>query len=244
MIDYALHYAKLGWPVFPLNGKVPAISREKGGRGCLDATTNPDQIETWWKQYPDANIGVATGKTSGLLVVDVDPRKTDTWLDSLHSLSLPPTLTIKTWSGGWHLYFRYFGSDITIGAELLPGIDWRCNGGYVVGAGSLVQGAAYEISKSLPIVDAPRALLEMLLKRKRMSRPVADEAGHMVIPAGTRNETLFALACLLRRFGLEYNSIYEALRAANLDHCEPPTDEEELRQITGSAMRYAPKASA
>ena len=245
MIDYALHYAKQGWPVFPLNGKKPAIPRERGGRGCHDATLDLNRIEEWWREYPEANIGIGTGRRSGLLVVDVDPRKTQAWLDSLHSLALPPTFTVKTWSGGWHLYFRFSGDErISIGTDLLPGIDWRGNGGYVVGAGSVVEGVRYEIAKNLPIAQAPGSLLERILTKRNRPRPAPDECGHMVIQDGQRNATLFSLAGLLRRFGLEYNAILESLRAANADHCEPPVDDDELRQIAGSAMRYAPKERA
>ena len=244
MIDFALHYARQGWPIFPLaeNSKIPAIPRERGGRGCLDATLDLAQIESWWSEYPQANIGIGTGRRSGLLVIDVDPRKTTAWLDSLHSLALPATLTVKTCSGGWHLYFRFSGDErVTIGTELVPGIDWRGNGGYVVGPGSVVNGATYEIAKNLPIASAPASLLERILAKRNRPRPTPDADGHMTIAAGQRNATLFALACLLRRFGLEYNAILESLRATNADHCDPQMEDAELRQIAASAMRYSPR---
>ncbi len=245
MLDYALHYAKLGWPVFPLNGKIPAIPRERGGRGCHDATLDLTRIAEWWREYPDANVGVGTGRRSGLLVIDVDPRHNSRWLDSLNSLELPPTFTVKTWSGGAHLYFRFTGdARITIGTDLLPGIDWRGNGGYVVAAGSIVDGKQYEIAKNLPIARAPDALLERILAKRNRPRPTPDANGHMVIMNGQRNGTLFSLACLLRRFGLEYNAIYESLRATNADHCDPALGDDELRQIAGSAMRYAPRSAS
>ncbi|HUN74385.1 MAG TPA: bifunctional DNA primase/polymerase [Steroidobacteraceae bacterium] len=246
MIELALHYAKSGWPVFPLaaGGKEPAIPKERGGHGCHDATLDLNRIEQWWHEYPSANVGIATGRRSGLLVIDVDPRKCARWLESLHALALPPTFTVKTWSGGWHLYFKFSGDPrITIGTNLLPAIDWRATGGYVVGAGSTVEGVTYEIAKNLPIAVAPTALLERIAKHRKCARPMKDKSGHMVIPDGARNETLFALACLLRRFGIEYNAIYQSLRATNEDHCNPPTDDEELRQIAASAMRYAPENS-
>ena len=83
----ALHYAtQFGWRVFPLHSVdangcscgSPACTGTKPGkhprtaRGCLDATTDPEQIRQWWTQWPDANVGVATG--GGLVVVDIDPR--------------------------------------------------------------------------------------------------------------------------------------------------------------------------
>src|SRR5712692_5894092 len=68
--DAALIYAQNGWPIFPLYGKIPL----KNSHGHRDATTDLDQIEQWWSQHPTANIGLATGEVSGVLVVDMDPR--------------------------------------------------------------------------------------------------------------------------------------------------------------------------
>jgi hypothetical protein len=39
-----------------------------------DATFDPKQIKAWWEKWPQANIGVATGAKSGIVVIDVDPR--------------------------------------------------------------------------------------------------------------------------------------------------------------------------
>lgn len=245
MMDLALHYARRGWPVFPLNGKVPAIPKERGGRGFLDATLNLNLIERWWHEYPSANIGIATGRRSGLLVIDVDPRKNDKWLESLHTLALPPTFAVKTWSGGWHLYFKFSGDPrVTIGADLLPGIDWRGNGGYVVAAGSIVNGATYEISKNLPFVPAPELLIERIAASKSKRRVERNESGHMVIAERRRNDTLMRIGCALRRWGVGYNALLQALRSINEDHCQPALDDAEVRQIAASVVQYPPKESA
>ena len=57
----AVAYAeRLGWPVFPLRGKVPVIpNEEKGGRGHVDATTHAETIVSFWKRYPRSNVGVS-----------------------------------------------------------------------------------------------------------------------------------------------------------------------------------------
>ena len=106
MLAAALAYAeRLGWPVFPCTGKVPAI---KGGRGCLDATTDPATIRRWWSEYTAANIGVAAGAVSGFWVHDIDGeegRQSLADLEDQHG-SLPPTVEQTTGSGGRHLLFR------------------------------------------------------------------------------------------------------------------------------------------
>jgi putative DNA primase/helicase len=241
VIDLALFYASKGWPVFPLaaGAKIPAIPKERGGHGCLDATLERKMIETWWDQYPAANIGIATGRRAGLLVIDIDPRKTSDWLQSVNSLKLPQTFTVRTASGGFHLYFASPAhSKITIGANLLPGIDWRGQGGYVVGAGSIVKGVTYEIVRSCAIVTAPAALLARIGTHKKARVAARDSSGHMVIPDGSRSDHLIRIACAIRRFGVEFNAIYEALKAVNADHCEPGLPEQDLRTIAASAARY------
>jgi hypothetical protein len=233
MIDLALHYISRGWPVFPLHGKKPL----EGSHSFLDATLDVNRAEGMWRADPDANIGIATGRRSGVLVIDIDPRKTE----SVRALQLPPTLTVRTWSGGWHLYLAFDGDPrITIGSDLLPGIDWRGNGGYVVAPGSVVNDITYTIAKNLPIAQAPASLLERIIQGRRRPRVEHDNRGHAVIPSGRRNDTLISIAGCMRRWGVEYNALVAALRAVNADHCRPALDDHELQQIAASAARYAP----
>lgn len=79
MLKYALTYItgngdRHPLPVFPLSegNKTPLIGKKRGGNGCLDATTDPEQVKRWWTTYPNANIGIATGEKSGVIVIDVD----------------------------------------------------------------------------------------------------------------------------------------------------------------------------
>ena len=84
MREAALKYAANGWSVFPVHGmrngrctcgkldcqnpgKHPAVPN-----GFHAATTDRSQIERWWEQDPELNIGIATGRVSGIFVVDLD----------------------------------------------------------------------------------------------------------------------------------------------------------------------------
>lgn len=85
----AMEYAHRGWAVVPLSGKIPIIKDWTNA-----ASTDPDQIRSWWVQNPTANVGIATGARSRLFVLDVDPDKGGD--DSLRNLEeqygpLPPT---------------------------------------------------------------------------------------------------------------------------------------------------------
>jgi putative DNA primase/helicase len=144
-LDGAVAYARRGWPIFPLHsirdgrctcgkdcgrdaGKHPRVEG-----GFKVATTDARQIEEWWRKWPDANIGIATGAVSRIIVIDVDGADGLATLKSLvaqHAF-LPRTAIVKT-ARGWHLYFQ-----MPVGCERIPcstgdGLDVRADGGYVV----------------------------------------------------------------------------------------------------------------
>lgn len=137
----ALRYAEIGFKVFPLAAgtKVPAI---KGGHAVKDASSYEDDILAWGKDYPDANIGIACGLPSGVVVIDVDPRNGGD--DALRSLAakgraIPPCPRAKTGNGGAHFFFRFHPQVANSKNKLGPGIDVKSTGGYVVGAPSWIK---------------------------------------------------------------------------------------------------------
>jgi hypothetical protein len=133
-----------GWIVFPLapGSKVPAIPGAKGGRGCLDATDDEEIIADWSHHIPNANIGIACGEPSGIIVVDFDPRngsrRTVEFLAS-QKKTFPPTVEVETWSGGRHLYYRWESAIKNSKSKLGAGIDIKTTGGYVVAPPSFVR---------------------------------------------------------------------------------------------------------
>src|SRR6266478_8982211 len=84
LLDSALSYAKRGWHVFPIhwptNGKCSCNNPNCENQakhpltqsGFKNATTDPKIISEWWAKWPSANIGIATGAVSGIVVVDID----------------------------------------------------------------------------------------------------------------------------------------------------------------------------
>src|SRR5207247_4122729 len=109
MLDAALAYAKKGWPVFPLapRNKKPLIPKEQGGNGFHDATTDANQIRTWWTVHPDANVAIPTGQISGIVAVDVDGPLGDARLKEILGGVLPTTLINVTSHGHYQLIFAY-----------------------------------------------------------------------------------------------------------------------------------------
>lgn len=134
----ALWYAEQGHPIFPCT---PGEKRPATRHGCLDATTNIDQINQWWAANPNANIGLATGHRVD--VVDLDkPEKEPDILAFFRDGDLPlPVARAKT-PRGVHLYIPATGAGNTV--NLINGVDYRGKGGYVIAPPSrLANGNTY-----------------------------------------------------------------------------------------------------
>ena len=111
MIEFALDYARRGWPVFPCRptNKSPYI------RGGLNAaTTDQETIRRWWQRWPHAMIGVPMGSRSGVWAVDPDPPKKPANRTAARCgqgfaerWKLPATHTEVTPRGGQHVLFKW-----------------------------------------------------------------------------------------------------------------------------------------
>ncbi len=214
--------------------------------GAHDASTDEAKIRRWWDIWPEANIGVATGREAGFFALDVDPRKGGA--DSLASLEakhgkLPRTRTAETGGGGVHYLFNYPDFPIRNSAGTLgPGLDVKGEGGAIVVAPSLhSSGSRYRWRNAAPIADAPRWLLR-LLREARKPRANGGAAIGDAIPEGRRNNTLASLAGTMRRRGMGFDEIEAALLVTNSKRCVPPLAEDEVRKIARSVCRYKPAA--
>lgn len=148
----ALWYAEQGLKVFPLQPgtKIPY----KGSSGCLDASTNPDVVRGWWTDSPDANIGLATGDLVDVFDFDGLTGQTSrahNWelFEQLNVLGVVSTPR----AGGMHLYVPAAGRGNKAG--LLPGVDYRGRGGYVVAPPSRrADGGIYQWTRPLDLEAA------------------------------------------------------------------------------------------
>lgn len=240
-MEYALSYAKQGWHVFPLQpaGKAPLTEH-----GYKDATRDPDLIQQWWSRWPEANVGVATGRVSGIVVLDVDRKHGVDGVVSAAELDLPPTLVIRTPSGGYHLIYKCPAAFVVprrIGVR--PGLDILGEGGYVVAAGSHTQQGLYEIARNRPIAECPQAIIDLATRSSTAPRSPAPEAGEK-IGAGGRNAYLTRIGGKLRRIGFSDDELVAALLVINTTRCDPPVSEAEVRRTANSVARYQPDERA
>lgn len=175
-------YAKEGFRVFPLHwyakietgiacscgnpgctsvGKHPLI---EGGRNA--ATTDTERIDEWWSEWPDANIGIATG--DGLVVLDVDTdegRKALQAEKRKHGMDETAAVMSRR---GFHLYYRVPEGESVKSGDLFPGVEVKADRMAIVAPPSTFpptksESNQYElVSDGLDILEAPQWLIEQI----------------------------------------------------------------------------------
>ena len=251
--EYIKHYALEGLKIFPCksNGKKPITTN-----GYKDATTNASQIDEWWTNYPNANIGLVTGKDANLVVVDVDVKDNAGGMESLEQLENEcgqfDTLMVHSPSGGRHYYFRYPQGNYDIGCKigLRLGIDIRANGGYIIAAGSVIDDIPYQFEdQDKEIAELPDELLKILtaksIKPKSMSRNqvyhASQQSSLIGIKKGYRDATIYKQSCVLRKNDVPYD-VAESKILTIAHNCIPPFPEKEAVKCLKSAFsRFKPK---
>ena len=147
------------------------------------ATVDTAMIDKWWTElYRDHGVGIATGRASGIFVLDVDVAEDKAGDETLADLEarygeLPDTPTVETPSGGAHYYFKIpDGIEIRndAGRRLGQGLDIRGEGGQVVAPPTARAVDAYEwVGETwrLEPADAPRWLIERIAELPKPETP-------------------------------------------------------------------------
>ena len=177
--------SRFGWRVFPLRTDTgtPVFTQWPER-----ATTDFAQIQEWWTgEYASCGVGIATGPESGIWVLDIDVKDADGFkslrdLTHAHGGSVDDftqTMTVRTPSGGAHVYFQWDEAAESEGGirnsakDLAPGLDVRGIRGYVrapgVGAYAIVERDGVKITR---VGCAPEWLVPLCKKRRSTS---ADE---------------------------------------------------------------------
>ena len=190
MLEIAKEYASRGWFVFPIHGitedgkctcgklACPDAGKHPATKnGLKDATKDSAQIEILFSSET-YNIGVVTGKISGITVVDIDvshgKKGAESWSALIEEKGEPETLMAKTGSGGMHVFFKYNSALKTGSNRLGKDIDVRNDGGYVVAPPSKHRsGGVYAWINLSPLDDLPEYLLHVK-KGQRTARKKDD----------------------------------------------------------------------
>jgi putative DNA primase/helicase len=236
-LSAALEYARKGWHVFPLNGKVPYPKT----RGHRDATTDSKQIRAWWKRWPDANVGIACDSQRGPIVVDIDGPSGSAFIDEL---DLPLTREASTGKKTKrHLYFSPAMDNGEILRRIRPfkdaagnklSVDILGDGGYVVAPTSIhpETGRRYKWIHKRSLAPFPAKLAKLL--RETGKRHENAEPLPKIIDEGQRDNLLASLAGTMRRRDASPSAIYAALVAENEARVRPKLPDKDLRRIAKS----------
>lgn len=133
--DAAVAYARAALAVFPC---VPGEKRPLTRHGLSDATTDLSRVAGWWRRWPEANIGLATGLPGGFDVLDIDVHPGGSGFPALRRARQAGlvdgwAVLVRSPSGGVHLYFPV-DPDREQRPWALPRqhVDFRGAGGYVI----------------------------------------------------------------------------------------------------------------
>jgi len=255
-LSNALAYARYGIRVHPCHeiesdgecscGKLGCPSAGKHPRlndWLALATADEAQIRRWWADWPTANVGVATGAGSNLVVLDVDGEIGQAAIRALElehgELPITP-LVLTGGKGGCHYYFAHV-PGLRNAIRFDEGLDIRTDGGLVIGAGSIVKrqyrwDAAFTLGNDLQPANMPEWLVNRIKAAKSPAGNSAAFTMPATLPAGQRNDHLYRLARSLKAKGLTAVSALAALQAENKAKCSPPLEENEIAAISAHAF--------
>jgi hypothetical protein len=259
LLEAALAYLARGLPIFPVCGLVPHTHPDDKGnptpcgdpgkvplvkwKAYQDRLPTEAEVREWFRRWPDANIGMATGHLSKAAVIDLDGELAQHIAQGRGYDHGPHVSTGRV--GGVHRYFQWRESAPTIFARA-DGIDFRGEGGYAILPPSRHRsGNTYRWGEELgdleDLPELPEWIDAMATdSSERAQRSSGGEAVE-IIPQGQRNNRLTSIAGSLRRQAVQEESILEALRLVNARQCQPPLEDTEVRKIAHSIAGYAPQ---
>ena len=230
-----------------------------------------EQVNYWFTQDPDANIGIITGKVSGIVVFDLDSPAAEEYAEEMGGF--PDTVKVKT-GKGYHVYMKYPDFDIGNSVNKDLDIDIRADGGYVVAPGS-IHGSGemydweegYSIDEIDPNMCTPW-MMDYLEDVSKMNKKVSKKKPSVEKPVktveavenktevkndylsilqngsreGERNATATKLIGSLFKKGIEEGIILETIRMWNQQRNHPPLGDSELKGIFNSVKSMESKS--
>lgn len=226
LLNTALEYQRLGFSIIPITpkDKKPIIKwipyQEK--------RATEEEVRNWWNEWSNANIGIITGKISGIVVIDIDTEEIPDWV--------PGTVYSKT-AKGTHHYFKYDSKYPIRNSVKILGkkIDVRGDGGYIVAPPSIhPSGGKYKWLETLDIsnlADFPYDILdkqEKLTIHQKESKRSLDKNN---LEGSRNNATAKKAGSLVKKIdeSLWDTAGWEELKRWNQEKNKPPLDEEELK---------------
>jgi len=231
-LEWALEYLRLGLSVIPVaKDKKPLVQ----WKNFMSIPATPEQVQSWWMQWTDANVGIVTGQLAGITAVDVDSKEELRYVKKLVPATVP---RFTTGRGGQYL-FKWNGESNTVKVNGRD-IDIRGEGGFSVAPESVhSNGSVYKW-----IVPFSRQALTTMpgeLKPSTIESPTTTYA--MSFEQGTRDNDLFHVAVGLRKGGMPHDECLAVLIKQGAA-CTPPVGEADCKIKVDSAYKNVSKTHA
>ncbi|HBE80338.1 MAG TPA: hypothetical protein DDW65_21530 [Firmicutes bacterium] len=253
LLEYALYYHNtLQWSVIPLRkDKKSFIKWEE----FQTRHASEEEILSWWKEWPNANIGIITGQISGIVVLDIDGEGAKTLAPFVAVEPLPQTPKSITRNGN-HYIFKHPGLEVrNFVRKDLADMHFRGDGGYIVAPPSIHETGhiySWEVQPGeIALAPMPKFLLKLCIERDVMlpstgsgksgkhQKKVDAENALSGVPEGQRDASIFQYACSLRSRNVELAEARQLIltMAAN---CSPPFSESQALIKLEQAWKFEP----
>lgn len=254
MKEAALMYRKkYGYSVVPM-GYFKSNGENKGKKRPLIKSWKPyqaelpsiEQITEWWKEWPNAMIGIVTGKLSGICTIDVDEQEGFKVIEDI----LPDSLLIPTYntpSGGCQMVFKMPEFDLRLAVRNIPGCDLRAEGGIAIFPPSYNASGKYEWMEELSIDDIeipclPKAYINIINNKQYIENVTTNNkevtgvtSSNISFEQGSRNNSLFSVAYSLAKGGMERSNVLYVIDNI-AKKTSPPLNDREILTIIDSAF--------
>jgi hypothetical protein len=239
----AMDYLERGFSVIP-------VSRDKKPHVAWTwfqkALPTEGEVERWWKQWPEANIGLVCGRRASLVVFDSDSEKAEAYIKDSGGLPVcPQSITAK----GRHYFFKHPGFDVRPDVNKKRDLDIRGDAAYVVVPPSVHEnGHIYEWAPGLSLfaVDLPDMRpwqLDYIKKHcgingsAQADNPKNWEVEYLKgVRKGERNSACAKLAGLYLHWGLRPIEVFFLLVGWNTRN-RPPLCAQEISMTVKSIAR-------
>jgi hypothetical protein len=218
--------------------------------GFNDASSDLERIAELFTRWPGDNVGHKTGRASGTVIIDVDPRNGG--MQTLRGLQvehgyLPPTRLHATGGGGFHYVLGYPEGVKELPSRTIgPGVEVKVDGAGVVLPPSIhASGGRYEVLIDAPLAPLPWWVAELARELRVLPGGAEQPTGsrfklpeNIYETESPRNRTLFDYGCSLRAHGWDHAAILAELQCVNAERCIPPMSDYEVQKIARSAASY------
>lgn len=244
--EQAINLYHQGYKIIPLIGKRPIM---KGWQHYHKIKRTDAEIKNAF--IGANNIGLVTGRESGITVIDIDYWKTDdsgnrirkfkTTLEEFLKL-YPTDVIVETGTGNHHLYYKY-NPEIRTGTEIdeLFGADVRNDGGQIVFASSVHP----DTGKEYKFIRAGMyGNINAKIDYQKSTSNNTDGAWLTTIMEGVgkgmRDDACTKLAGYYHSKGMPLDVIRSILLDWNQKN-KPPMTRQQVEKVIGSVTRYQVK---